>query len=598
MKIVIFADAWGAKYGGINTFNYDFCKALGMLKKVDVHVFCIEATMDNINEAKQYNINLHNVTKEDFKKNRFEFEIFRGEKEIYWVGHDVKTGSQAIAAKEEIKNGKTIIFNHMNYSETAPMKDQSERVEEKVNAQINIFSKADIIFCVGPKLYSGMIDAKNNYNYPGKIIEILPGLIENEVNEKCNNSFNILISGRIEGDNDRIKQIKTAVLAAFDASSDMNNINVTLIGADNNNDANIIKDEICKSLDSRYIKYLNLIVLPYNNNRNELFKKIKSSSVCLMLSLSEGFGLVGLEAIASGIPLIINENSGLYEFLKRNQLAFFVHSVNILSANASDINNTDVNTVSSVLKKIIKNQESSKNLALYLYNILKEKLTWTNTAKSFLKGIGDFEFSIDSSTIFPNELFDISLNGNIFYAKKGFETAEFYKRILNYAEKRLWIFGRKNRKLFSNDNNTFFEGLKYKREHGFDFRCLFQDFFASKYELSHAQRNPNFKLSLSLAIKDAANKLNENMLNIADFCKVYKNILRNEVIIVIDDKIIIHEITRNEDNTPEHLTGNSFYIIDTECFVGKKYLSKFNLIWESSSVLSQEYINRIDSKKD
>lgn len=597
MTVVIFADAWGAKYGGINTFNFDFCKALGKLNKIAIYVFSINVDTKDIEEANNYNINLRNVTSNDFKNNIFDFSCLGNEKDIYWVGHDVKTGPQAIAAKENKNIGKIVLFNHMNYAETAPMKDQAIRVAEKVNNQVNIFSKADIIFCVGPKLYEGMIDTKNNNGFSGEIIEILPGLIENKINRECNKNFHILISGRIEGDNDRIKQIKTAVLASFTASTD-SNINVTLIGANSEEDAKSIGEEINKSLDERYKKYLNIIVLPYNNNREELFKTIRSSSVCLMLSLSEGFGLVGLEAIASGVPLIINENSGLYKFLKQNHLAFFVHSVNMLSANASDTNDNDVITVSNVLKKIIKNQESSKNLALYLYEILREKLTWGNTAKSFLKSIGNFEFGIDSSIIFPNETFDISLNGNILYAKKGFETAEFYKSILKYAEKRLWIFGRKNRKLFSNDNNEFFKNLKYKKEQGFDFRCLFQDFFASEEELSYAQSNPNFKLSLNLSIREAANKFQENQLDIANFCRVYNSILRNEVIIVVDDKVIIHEIARNQDNTPEHLTNTSFHIIDKECFVGKHYSNKFISIWESSSILSQEYINKIDFKED
>jgi hypothetical protein len=39
--IVFFATAWGSHYGGINSFNYDLCKALAKLTAPSLSVVCI-----------------------------------------------------------------------------------------------------------------------------------------------------------------------------------------------------------------------------------------------------------------------------------------------------------------------------------------------------------------------------------------------------------------------------------------------------------------------------------------------------------------------------------------------------------------------------
>ena len=53
--------------------------------------------------------------------------------------------------------------------------------------------------------------------------------------------------------------------------------------------------------------------------------------------------------------------------------------------------------------------------------------------------------------------------------ESGYESYEFYNAILKTAKKRLYVFGRKNRKLFSKNNTK----IKKLIEDGIDFKCLF-----------------------------------------------------------------------------------------------------------------------------
>src|SRR5688572_13219551 len=54
----------------------------------------------------------------------------------------------------------------------------------------------------------------------------------------------------------------------------------------------------------------------------------------------------------------------------------------------------------------------------------------------------------------------------------GFESNSLYDAMFSLARKRLYIFGRKNRKAFDREHDEFFQRLPAKIAKGFDFRCL------------------------------------------------------------------------------------------------------------------------------
>ncbi|PHP45469.1 hypothetical protein B6V01_003890 [Methanosarcinales archaeon ex4572_44] len=56
---------------------------------------------------------------------------------------------------------------------------------------------------------------------------------------------------------------------------------------------------------------------------------------------------------------------------------------------------------------------------------------------------------------------------------KGFETHELYSPLLYVVQNRLWLFGRKNRKLFDKNYRTALTRILSRRQNGFDFRVLF-----------------------------------------------------------------------------------------------------------------------------
>ncbi|XP_070537277.1 mannosylfructose-phosphate synthase-like [Ptychodera flava] len=62
-------------------------------------------------------------------------------------------------------------------------------------------------------------------------------------------------------------------------------------------------------------KDLTISLYPYGS-QDDIRTDLKQSHLCVMASRSEPFGLVGFEAIATGIPVLVTKNSGLAEFLQ------------------------------------------------------------------------------------------------------------------------------------------------------------------------------------------------------------------------------------------------------------------------------------------
>lgn len=168
--------------------------------------------------------------------------------------------------------------------------------------------------------------------------------------------------------------------------------------------------------------------------------------------------------------------------------------------------------------------------------------------------------------------------GNVIQYETDFETQKLYEVLLENADKRLWIFGRKNRKLFATENRDFFSDLKRRKENGFDFRCLFLN--PNKKELlKKAQRNNNFENNLNNCIDTAKNVLLDAGIIPKEVCKFY-SIIRTEEIIIIDNVVIFSIISYDDDNYPKPLTKASFSISDIETAIGKKYYNKFIELWK------------------
>jgi glycosyltransferase involved in cell wall biosynthesis len=120
---------------------------------------------------------------------------------------------------------------------------------------------------------------------------------------------------------------------------------------------------------------------PYTDDEEEIADDICAASVVIMPSMQEGYGLVALEAIAAGIPIVISAESGIAEFL----LSKVVPSIDaIVQKCVVDVIGEDEKVAEAWagrIAEIFLDQESAFTEAATLRSALQPVLTWERAAR-------------------------------------------------------------------------------------------------------------------------------------------------------------------------------------------------------------------------
>lgn len=174
------------------------------------------------------------------------------------------------------------------------------------------------------------------------------------------------------------------------------------------------------------------------------------------------------------------------------------------------------------------------------------------------------------------------------YFLSGFESYELYKMIINsfmYTGKYLWIFGRKNMKLFSGSYKQFFNYLEEKTligrddMDGIDFRCLFLD--PKSKEVARAHPQPDLlKAELEATIFRAKSIIQDNRLLKKCF-RLYSE-RREEIIIRIDNCILYSLPNFDANGKPQLLTDTAFEVFSADSEKGRKCIAKFKQVWNNA----------------
>lgn len=397
LRILVISDGWGSEYGGINSFNYEFCKALSQNKTVNVTCVIPYLNPSIIPESNLHILGLYsNPDKKQFDEG-WEFILFNklkasGEKIDTFdlcIGHDVITGFQALDLKKYHSNLKIVIFSHQAYElYTSLKRDNGKDAINKSQTQLDLYSKSDILLCVGPLLYEHFYgkDELCKHRDERRLYRFIPGIPNIPKSSACLKSFSLMTMGRYEPRDGDIKGIDLTIegfsKALYESEwSFGDSPTIKIFGL--SEDQQICKEQSqhIKDLTSSSNKYVSTNSTPFTTNRNILLRELRNSSCLSMLSIQEGFGLVGWEGIASEIPVLISQNSGLFRLLKSESLDNLVSSLSIQGTKS------DINAVKEKMKEIASQIEDKKNDAKLLLKLLTDKYNWGNVISDFLHNI-------------------------------------------------------------------------------------------------------------------------------------------------------------------------------------------------------------------
>ena len=178
---------------------------------------------------------------------------------------------------------------------------------------------------------------------------------------------------------------------------------------------------------------------------------------------------------------------------------------------------------------------------------------------------------------------DPLVDSSAFFAD-GFESHALYASACAIARKRLYVFGRKNRKLFDKDHKDFFAGLQSRESSGFGFKCLFLDPGAPQSVIEAAHSDSSFRRTLIESIETAGQRFAEAGLDPAKYARTYRT-NRSLAYAVIDDAVAYTPIRYSRDGQAEALTKCGFTVITGQSPLGEQLVGEFLAAFENGSPL-------------
>lgn len=335
--IVFIADHWGSFMGGIDVFNEKLCKAMGyVVDQTQIEVICLVIAEGEPVRTRMARIckEINNVSVISYYKQQgetvqescdgalAELEKDAKDTEILWfIGHDIKTGNYACIMAEKNEKRKSAVVFHTDYSKVHQRYKRSENgYSSKLNweKQIELEKKADYTFSVGPVM-------KKQFEEVGrKTYEIIPGLEESHEPDGKNHC--ILITGRFyktEEDQKNWRGACEALVAAVNKLKESNrkitDFPIQFIGFErkiSRKELNQIQREIETYVSNRTGKKPIIRCEYFMENREDYLKEVAQSSVLVMASEMETFGMTAWEALAMRIPIVISDSSGVYKHLE------------------------------------------------------------------------------------------------------------------------------------------------------------------------------------------------------------------------------------------------------------------------------------------
>lgn len=172
--------------------------------------------------------------------------------------------------------------------------------------------------------------------------------------------------------------------------------------------------------------------------------------------------------------------------------------------------------------------------------------------------------------------------GKTVHFREGFESHVIYETVFQTVMNRLWVLGRKNRKMFDKNYIDYYMKLPEKVKCGFDFRCLFLSPKAPNYIIYSSHQSDSFLEELRRSIKNAEEMVSRCKISADKHFRFY-SIQRPYEIIIADDAVLYTPITYDISGRAKILTKASFKMTTVFTAEGNTILENFSEVWNASN---------------
>ena len=327
-------DEWKSSKGGLSTFNRELATNLAETTTGSMKIHCYVSRSDDQDreDAKQHGVNLITAQTVPGSGDPLDWlKIVPPElpHPHIVIGHGRKFGIPAFHV-ERATRCKWIQFVHVfcedlgKFKETAAttVADTIEENEKNHKNEIELCKAADAVVAVGSRLQQ-----KYSRSLPNVKVEIItPGITGKFCNESIESgehagvlsrtsndmfmkTFNVFMFGRADFEDLTLKGYDIVANAIGSLGAEFE---LTFVGSSPGDHRNVEQWFLQKAC----IKRKQLTIRGYCTEQDELKGMFHQSDLVALPSRTEGFGLVGLEAISCGVPVLVSGESGLAEALQ------------------------------------------------------------------------------------------------------------------------------------------------------------------------------------------------------------------------------------------------------------------------------------------
>ena len=310
VRVTILASEWGSSKEGLSTVNRELAIQLAKCPEAEITFFLPKCSQEEKKSAFQHNIRIIEATSRPgleeldwlcFPPEHLQIDVI--------VSHGVKLGRQAQIIKK-LKECKWIQVVQTDSEELGMFKTYSSLIskdKEKHQTEVELCKMAELVVGVGPKLTEAFRSYLRNNE---SVVDLTPGVFEEFV-------------GVIQ-DNEERKQRSVLVFNRGDAEDfELNGFDIAGKAVAALQDTRLVfvgtphgkHEEIAKRLIGCGVPSSRLRVRGFIHDRGTLKRLFREVDLVIMPSRTEGFGLVGLEALSAGLPVLVSGNSGFGEAL-------------------------------------------------------------------------------------------------------------------------------------------------------------------------------------------------------------------------------------------------------------------------------------------
>ena len=341
MNITLLGSEWKSSKGGLSTLNRELAIYLSQIQNVRVSLFVPEGACDNEDKREAGSLGI----------NILEAKNCVGLDSPVWlccpphdhkmdviIGHSVKLGCQVQLVKRiaQFQNCKWVHVVHTAPEEISKFKDYDSPIskgEKKHWEEVELCKQADLIVTVGPKLREIYDSHLRPFKNVEDVFELIPGLFDREfggLKPRANdekNRFEVLLCGRGDEEDFELKGYNIAVMALDHLRLNKGkHYFLRFVGAPEEK-----QDEVREKLLNCGIASVDkemLTVRKFVESREGMKDLLSGVDMVIMPSKSEGFGLVALEALSAGLPILVGRNSGFAKAIEAIAFGrcFIVHS--------------------------------------------------------------------------------------------------------------------------------------------------------------------------------------------------------------------------------------------------------------------------------